>query len=248
MNDRIKYLKDNKHRIADEKRASMKCADGVSFFRTSMPNKQSADKDDNYRGLADVMMLEAVINTTGLLDSHEDVHIPGLWDRSIADPRLVYLLQEHEREFDHVISDQARVSVQEKTWKELGAEYEGSTQALIFTADVHRDRNPYMFDQYLNGYVRNHSVGMRYVSLELCINSDEKYYIDEKEAWDKYIGYVANREDAETSGYFWAVTEAKLIEGSAVLFGSNWITPTISVEPKSDTGSKSLFSRIGKIF
>ena len=34
---------------------------------------------------------------------------------------------------------------------------------------------------------------------------------------------------------FWAVTEAKLIEGSAVLFGSNPITPTLSENKSSYT-------------
>lgn len=37
---------------------------------------------------------------------------------------------------------------------------------------------------------------------------------------------VVNIEDAEAQGYFWAVLEAKIIEGSAVVKGSNYITPT----------------------
>lgn len=248
MNEYIKHIKDDKHRISEEKRAAFKKADGVSGYRVSTAMKHSANKEDgDYGGLGNVMQVEAVINTTGLFDSHEDVHIPGLWDDSISRHGLLYLLQEHEREFDHVISDEIEASVVEKTWKELGADYEGNTQALVFNATLHRARNPYMFDQYLNGYVRNHSVGMRYVSLELCINSEEKYYVDEKDAWDKYIGYVANREDVEAAGYFWAVTKACIVEGSAVLFGSNWITPTIDVQVK-EMNEKSLLSRIGKIF
>ena len=41
---------------------------------------------------------------------------------------------------------------------------------------------------------------------------------------------MTNKEIAEQYGYFWAVTEAKVIEGSAVVFGSNYITPTLSVK------------------
>jgi hypothetical protein len=70
---------------------------------------------------------------------------------------------------------------------------------------------------------------MQYVKLELCINSDSRYDAEEKAAWDKYIEQVANRQTVEDAGYFWAVTEAKLIEGSAVVIGSNFATPTIQI-------------------
>ena len=89
-----------------------------------------------------------------------------------------------------------------------------------------------MFDQYRKGYVKQHSVGMRYVKMVTCIN-DEDYPV-QKENWDKYITMVANRADAEASGYFWAVLEAKVMEGSAVLFGSNCMTPTALVEDYDD--------------
>lgn len=92
-----------------------------------------------------------------------------------------------------------------------------------------------MFEQYAKGYVKEHSVGMRYVKLELAVNSEDKYYRDEKEVWDKYIDQVANKETAEEQAYFWAVLEAKAIEGSAVVKGSNFATPTISVEAVKDT-------------
>lgn len=80
---------------------------------------------------------------------------------------------------------------------------------------------------------------MRYVQLFLCIDSDDREYREEKDNWEKYIAEVANRQEADTNGYFWAVTEAKLVEGSAVPLGSNWATPTQSVkeftEPSQDT-------------
>lgn len=247
MNDDfIKHLKNEKWRIVAEKKASIKKADAASSCIVSLADRRDALKAEAGNRLgADIMQVEAVINTTGLFDSHDDVHIPGLWDKSLANLRLVYLLQEHEREFDHVISDEIKVSVQEKSWAELAAPFEGSTQALVFNATVHRRRNPYMFDQYMNGYVRNHSVGMYYKAIELCINSEEPYYADEKKAWDKYIEYVANRDDVEEAGYFWAVTEAEVVEGSAVLFGSNWVTPTINVDLKDNT---SILSKIGRNF
>lgn len=249
MND-LKYIKDNKQKLVDEKRAAMKTADAVSFCRVYHNGRRGATKAEGDGASAvDTLDIEVVINTTGLLDSHDDVHIAGLWDEDLAKQRnrLVYLLQEHDRDFDKVISDEVAVSVQMRDWAELGAPYEGKTQALVFNARLHRDRNPFMFEQYLKGWVRNHSVGMRYVDLELCVNSEEKYYIDEKEAWDKYIDQVANREEAEERGYFWAVTKAELVEGSAVLMGSNWVTPTLVISAEKRIESKkNVISKIGK--
>jgi hypothetical protein len=98
--------------------------------------------------------------------------------------------------------------------------------------EANKDRNPFMFEQYAKGFVKNHSVGMRYVKLELALNSESKWDVDEKEVWDKYIDEIANKEDAEAQGYFWAVHEAKIVEGSAVPVGSNKFTPTLNIETK----------------
>jgi len=82
-----------------------------------------------------------------------------------------------------------------------------------------------MFDQYKDGNVKNHSVGMRYVDLQLAINDPD--YKEEFANWNKYIDDIVNREEAEAQGFFWPVKEAKVIEGSAVPLGSNWVTPTL---------------------
>jgi hypothetical protein len=95
-----------------------------------------------------------------------------------------------------------------------------------------------MFEQYKNGWVENHSVGMQYVDYQVCINSGEEWAKPYKENWDKYYPLIVNKEDADATGYFWAILEAKLIEGSAVLMGSNWVTPTL--ENKSEPGVEPL--------
>lgn len=83
---------------------------------------------------------------------------------------------------------------------------------------------------------------MQYVKIYLCANSGEAWAKEYKDNWDKYIDYVANKSDAEALGMFWAVTEAKVIEGSSVVFGSNQVTPTESVtmpkEEKEETETK----------
>lgn len=61
----------------------------------------------------------------------------------------------------------------------------------------------------------------------MCVN-DENYGA-EYEAWQKYYPDIANKDFADEYGYCWVIKEAKLIEGSAVVIGSNYATPTIQV-------------------
>ncbi len=67
-------------------------------------------------------------------------------------------------------------------------------------------------------------------------------YKEEFAIWNKYFDQIVNKQDLEDSGYFWAVKEAKVIEGSAVPIGSNIVTPTLDnnvkdtkQETKTDT-------------
>ena len=239
--DLFKFLKENKALLIAQKKSESKMADAFSYVRPIVPDKEDADKATSVAELLtkDTLDAEVVINTTRLLDSHQDCHIDGLWKKSLKEKKNIYLIQEHKFDFKHVIAENVKASTKVFTWGELGFKnMVGSTEALVFESKIEKSRNSFMFEQYAKGYVKNHSVGMRYVQLHMCINSEEKYYKEEKENWDKYIGYVANKEEAEQSGYFWAVTEAKIVEGSAVLAGSNWATPTIEVkefEPSEDT-------------
>lgn len=232
----FKALKENKAELIATKKMQTKEAD--AFFNVvsndvilDSANKSEVNKEENVNQIK----VEMVINTTNLMDSHSDVHLKGIWNKSAKEQKNVYLLQEHKMTFDHIISDNVDVSVKEYKWNELGYNFKGTTEALTFNATIDKNRNPFMFEQYSKGYVKEHSVGMRYVKLELALNSDEKYDIEEKEVWDKYIDQVANKEQAEEQGYFWAVSEAKIVEGSAVVKGSNFATPTISVEAVKDT-------------
>lgn len=226
------FIRSNKKEIRAEKTFQMKQADSVYYSVPLYDSKGVAIKEANTQSLLekDSITAKIVINTTNLLDSHMDVHVPGLWKKSIKEVKSVYHLQEHKMRFDKIITDDVKVSTKMMAWKDLGFEYEGETEALIFDSSIPKFRNPFMFDQYAKGYVKEHSVGMRYVQLFLCMNSEHKWDAEEKENWDKYIQHVTNKEEAEVRGLFWAVTEAKLVEGSAVVKGSNYATPTISVK------------------
>jgi len=237
LKDKFTWLRANKSLIAMAKKAAFKVADPVSFLNVTIGEGGTLEKALANPGLLNLteFPVDVVINTTMIRDSHDDVHIDGLWSKSLKESKGLYHLQEHRMAFDKVISDRVTAQTKLIAWGEIGLPYKGMTEALMFHSVVEKERNPYMAEQYAKGRVKNHSVGMRYVKLDLAMNSDDKYDQEEKAVWDKYIDKIANREEVEEDGFFWAVTEAKVIEGSAVLVGSNQATPTINIgePPKS---------------
>jgi hypothetical protein len=230
------FLKQNKNALIAEKKYAIKHGDCVSHYVLNDSATEQITKEitspSTFTG--NELKVSLVINTTNIMDSHSDVHIQGLWGKSLKETKLLYLLQEHQMSFEGIISDDIIPSVKLMSWKELGYNAEGNTQALIFNTSIPKDRNEYMFEQYMKGRVRNHSVGMQYIKIDLALNSESKFDEAEKKVWDKYIGQIINAKDAEAQGYFWAVTEAKLVEGSAVPMGSNKVTPVLSIEEKTE--------------
>lgn len=234
VQEELKFIQANKKQIVAQKKAAIKYADGFAFV--GLPNLHSygvsKDASTSSNDVSEIRV-KAIINTTNILDSHDDVHIPGIWDKSLKENKMIMHIQEHDiRKFSSVISDgkDLEASTKDFTFKELGFNFKGKTEALLFDSLVKRSRNKFMFNQYNEGFVKNHSVGMRYIKLFLAIANKEIASAEEFETWEKYISEIANKKDAEKKQYFWAVTEAKVIEGSAVPLGSNFVTPTISVE------------------
>ena len=178
----------------------------------------------------DSIKVRAIINTTNVMDSHGDVHLPKLWNKSIKENRFIKHIQEHEMSFKSIIADKddLRVFTKEYDWKELGVNAEGKTHALVFDSTIKQSRNAYMYNQYKDGNVDNHSVGMQYVSIKMAMNSDNEDHAQYKAEWEKHYDSILNKADLDRKGYFWAVYEAKVREGSAVPLGSNYITPTLS--------------------
>lgn len=243
--DLLKWMKDNLSALIAEKKSATKEADAVTM-QININTRLAVDKNGMLTKAADNEVLDLskaetvlnVINTTNLLDSHLDVHIPGLWKKSLKENKAFLHLQEHMQRFDHIISDESKAYTEKIAWKDIGLDAVGVTEALIF-ATPFTGRNAYMEDQYRKQWVKNHSVGMRYVVIKFCVNrADDDYYKEEYANWQQYIDQVINRDAAEEVGMFWAVLEAKIMEGSAVVKGSNFITPSLgfkSAEPAQTT-------------
>ena len=242
----IDYLISNKTALIAQKKSATKFADAINYGVHLIVGKDEstvkAEGAGNVVG-PDALQIKvrSIINTTKLFDSHGDVHFDQLWNKSLKEGSF-YLVKQHEFNFEGIISDNVKAFTKQMTWHELGINFEGKTQALVFDSVIDKAENPLMFEKYRTGKVKQHSVGMQYVKIELAVNDD--CYEKEFAVWEKYFDEIANKEDVLSAGYFWAVTEAKIIEGSAVVKGSNWVTPTLNIQqtksqPDESTGKQS---------
>lgn len=234
-----KALSENKELLKSQKKLQTKFTDTIAYsFAVNEKNEAVKSESINIDEV-NVLRIKVVINTCNYFDSHYDVSLNGSWNRTVKNTKRTLLLDSHKYQFESIISDEVELKVETFNWSELGYDYKGTTEALVFYCTIRKERNPFMFTQYAKGYVKEHSGGLRYVSLDMAINSEVEWNKEEKEVWDKYYPMIANKEDVDEYGFFWAVSEQKIIEGSAVVFGSNPITPTLSVEPVADTSTKS---------
>ena len=236
----MKELVLNKKTLISQKKSAVKFSDAIPFSGTPAIEKTANKAEGEAPTLADATSIKiiAVSNACNYYDSHGDVSINGSWNRTAKNQKSGLHLQEHKNQFDKLISDEVSFSVELKTWKELGYDYEGSTECLVMTSKADKETNPFMFDKYVKGKVKNHSSGLMYVNMVLAMNNSADWAKEEKEAWDTYYPGIVNKDDVDQRGYFWAVLEQKILENSAVLRGSNPATPTISVEPADSTSTK----------
>ena len=176
---------------------------------------------------AGVLERTIVANTYNWMDSHDDVHLDGIFSKSIGE-RATRVPHLH----DHIFQLDARVGYTtglfEKAvnWRTLGIDMEGATTALVAESKIMKALNPTVYEDYLNDRVDQHSVKMAYIGIKLAIN--DKDFEEEYKVWQSVIDKLGNAEAADKQGYFWAVYEAKLFEYSAVLLGSNELTPTLT--------------------
>lgn len=172
-----------------------------------------------------------VINTTNFMDSHFDVHFPGIWDdclETVANS-LAYVT-DHELKIDNVIAFPGfvRAFVVTVDWVSLGYNYPGKTQALVYEIAVDQLMHDKAKQIVKNRIKIQNSVRMCYLEMFLAINDEREEFKGNKELFDSRINKIVNKELALESGYFWGVDKANIVlEGSMVLRGSNEITPLL---------------------
>lgn len=252
----FKALRDNKEEIISIKRANIY----KSFEKGLGVNAKSIDisklgmtskgilTDDNFHYIA--------VNTTKILDSHDDLHIDGIWNQTVKQQQgKNYLVADHKMELSNVVAKKENIEmlVADIPFSSIGKSYSGNTQALIYK--VHKDNIIHsLAKEWLeSGDDIEASVRMQYVKIDLAMNSTDKEDETELKAYNDNIETIANKSDFEDIPYFWVVSEAKNIgESSLVLRGSNGATgvldnknikaakSTLNTEPPKGTQKPSI--------
>jgi len=220
-------LKANEGNIISLKKAAIQksCDKGqlstFNLFKVTEETKSLLNLKEDY--------IYPVINTTKYLDSHGDVHLDGIWNKSIKEVAgQLFYVADHDLSIKSVIAWPSDVNamVKEVPWSFVGKSYEGTTQALIYEIPKSAIKNQQAKEIIEEKRPVQNSVRMQYVKVRLAINSTEKDFTENKEYYDSIISSVTNKEVAEERGYFWGIEEAKIVkEGSMVPFGSNDATP-----------------------
>lgn len=233
------YLINNKSKLIDQKKSLPIEADAVSFGSAMVHSKFDSFKsntpvDEN----VDTLRVKVVANTSNFIDSHFDMILPNAPLKSIQERKeFIPHLNSHIHTLDAKLGEVVDIYLADLSLSELGLNKMGTAQAVIFITDIIKSYNEKVFNQYKRGKVNQHSIGLQYISLDLAINDPDS----EKEMgyWNKYYSQVINKEKADEYGFFWVVPEYKLLENSAVLFGSNVLTPTLDnnmkFEPEAST-------------
>ena len=228
----ITYLVKNKRELIEMKKATMKFSDQ---FGTE-DGERSAIKALNTHYVDDlstgIIKRTIVGNTYNWMDSHSDVHLDGTFTKSINDRKdKIFHLHDHEYKITSKVGTPTNIYEKSVNWSDMGIAKAGKTTALMMDSNISKEMNPLIFGQYLTKEINQHSVGMVYVKIDLAVNDSSQKL--EYANWNKYFDRIANGDKAVKQGYFWAVSEAKLIEISAVLEGSNELTPTIANEKEA---------------
>lgn len=229
------YLVKHEGEIIDLKKSEIKRAEAVEFY---WPDKSEAIKSelgaqDQSQDTDTEIKRTIVGNTYYWMDSHDDVHLENIFANSIKQRGAARINHLH----DHVNQLMARIgkfsSVYEKniSWQSLGISKMGDTQALMADSTIKLALNKKMFDMYKADEIDQHSVGMRYITMNLALNDPN--YPKQYATWSMVLPKMGNPDRANKNGFFWAVKEAQLSEISAVLNGSNELTPTLPGPGKS---------------
>ena len=237
--DLFKELKENIDTVIDFKKSTIQksCDKGVSIVCSNNKAIKSLEVD---KAIAiDETFYYIVVNATNVLDSHLDLHINGLWNKSIQEQQgRNYLTTDHIMEIGHIAVKKYYVEMLLATvsFASLGFPYPGSTQVLIYKVPKDKVINDDAKKWLESGDPIEASVRMQYVTIEFAMDSNNPEDATEKKRYDDYIGRIANKEDFEYIPYFFIIKEAKNIrESSLVVDGSNRVTGNIFRKKSSVT-------------
>jgi hypothetical protein len=243
--DLFKALFENEKLIIDAKKTEIKSIDKGSQIVTKQNEIEKSLNNQTEKGLKfDADYYYFVVNSANILDSHNDMHVDGNWEKSKKEKQgKNYLVLEHKTEFDNIIAMPKDIEMitAKVPFSLLGKSYDGETYSLIYKVAKDKIVHPKIKEFLEKGYDLQASVRVQYVKIESAFNTNNKEYAKQKEIYDTYYPLIANKDNFKEIEYFWVIKEAKnVMESSLLLFGSNDATGRIDnkEEPSDDTQSE----------
>jgi hypothetical protein len=226
----FKNLYENKDKYIRYKKSALKMSDSCLMLPIRDTFEAEKGLQTNYIDNIESGIIKRTIigNTYYWMDSHDDVHVGNTFRKSINDNKNNFGFQvDHENTVMGEVGYFDSVYERQVLWTDLEIEKQGMTTVLLADANIYNRKNEKVFNDYLNNEITQHSVGMFYINIELAMNSNDIEFKKNKALFDKHIELIGNAYKAYEKGFFWAVSEAKLIEISAVKRASNELTNTI---------------------
>lgn len=236
----FKALRENKDEIIGLKKANImkSCEKGISLTAKPLDYSKISTQtkdiiiDDNYHYIA--------VNSTRILDTHTDLHLDNIWNKSVKDLQgKNYLVDSHvlsmvttivKREYIKMFTAIVPFSM-------IGKSYTGDTEVLVYQFQKDKVINQVAKDWLESGDSIEASVKMRYTDIVLAMNSEAEEDKEELKNYELYYPIIANKEDFENEiNYFWGIKQAMNVhESSLVLFGSNHVTGQVSMKNKEQS-------------
>lgn len=230
--DLFKELRENNEIFIASKKSLIQksCEKGISVTCKSLDLLKFTDQlkgikiDDNFYYIA--------VNSTRILDSHEDLHIDGIWKKSIKEQQgKNYLVVDHDLSIKSVVVRKEHIEMftAKIPFSLIGKPYEGDTEALIYKVAKDKIKDETVKEWLESGDSIEGSVRMQYVTVLLAMDSNNPEDATEKANYDEFYPLIANKEDFEYIYYFYVIKEAKNVkESSLVVFGSNSSTGQVT--------------------
>jgi hypothetical protein len=231
--DLFKALFENEKLIIDAKKSEIyKSIDkGSQVFSTQIEIKKALETETNKGIKFDDDYYYFVVNSANILDSHNDMHVDGNWNKSVKDQQgKTYLVFDHSLKRGDIIAMAKDIEMftAKIPFSLLGKSYEGETYSLIYKVAKDKIINKEAKEWLEKGYDLQASVRMQYVKIEFAYNSNNPDFAKQKANYDIYYPLIANKDEFKEIDYFSIIKEAKnVMESSLVLFGSNDATGRI---------------------
>lgn len=228
------YLRNNESNIIKQKKSMPIKSDDFEWGCLPVNEKQTIKENGNVLNEGEIEV-NAIANLSGWCDSYMDVMLKDSWKKTIDDKSISYHLKNHRYTTDDIVGRDAEWYSKMFNLSYFGIESDVTkAQALMMRSIVSKEYDKKTYLLYRDNQIKQHSIGLRYIIIKLCLDSnidEDKQY---KENWDKHYSQVINKDLVDKYGFFWAVVEAKILENSCVLFGANEHTGTYSTNAKEE--------------